>query len=154
MASAMVTGIQSQKIGATVKHFACNNKETNRKNSDSRVSERAIREIYLKAFEIIVKKADPWAIMSSYNLINGHRASENKDLLTGILRDEWGFNGLVTTDWWTKGEHYKETLAGNDIKMGTGYPERLMEALEKGLLTRKDLEICVERVLKVLMRAE
>ncbi|MFQ9394241.1 MAG: glycoside hydrolase family 3 N-terminal domain-containing protein [Lachnospiraceae bacterium] len=60
--------------------------------------------------------------MSSYNLINGHRASENKDLLTGILRDEWGFNGLVTTDWWTKGEHYKETLAGNDIKMGTGYP--------------------------------
>ena len=154
MASAMVLGIQSQKIGATVKHFACNNKETNRKNSDSRVSERAIREIYLKAFEIIVKKADPWAIMSSYNLINGHRASENKDLLTGILRDEWGFNGLVTTDWWTKGEHYKETLAGNDIKMGTGYPERLMEALEKGLLTRKDLEICVERVLKVLMRAE
>ena len=154
MASAMVLGIQSQKIGATVKHFACNNKETNRKNSDSRVSERAIREIYLKAFEIIVKKADPWAIMSSYNLINGHRASENKDLLTGILRDEWGFNGLVTTDWWTKGEHYKETLAGNDIKMGTGYPERLMEALEKGLLTRKDLEICVERVLKVFMRAE
>ena len=154
MASAMVLGIQSQKIGATVKHFACNNKETNRKNSDSRVSERAIREIYLKAFEIIVKKADPWAIMSSYNLINGHRASENKDLLTGILRDEWGFNGLVTTDWWTKGEHYKETLAGNDIKMGTGYPERLMEALEKGLITRKDLEVCVERVLKVLMRAE
>ena len=154
MASAMVTGIQSQKIGATVKHFACNNKETNRKNSDSRVSERAIREIYLKAFEIIVKKADPWAIMSSYNLINGHRASENKDLLTGILRDEWGFQGLVTTDWWTKGEHYKETLAGNDIKMGTGYPERLMEALEKGLITRKDLEVCVERVLKVLMRAE
>ena len=154
MASAMVLDIQSQKIGATVKHFACNNKETNRKNSDSRVSERAIREIYLKAFEIIVKKADPWAIMSSYNLINGHRASENKDLLTGILRDEWGFNGLVTTDWWTKGEHYKETLAGNDIKMGTGYPERLMEALEKGLITRKDLEVCVERVLKVLMRAE
>ena len=154
MASAMVLGIQSQKIGATVKHFACNNKETNRKNSDSRVSERAIREIYLKAFEIIVKKADPWAIMSSYNLINGHRASENKDLLTGILRDEWGFNGLVTTDWWTKGEHYKETLAGNDIKMGTGYPERLMEAQEKGLITRKDLEVCVERVLKVLMRAE
>ena len=154
MASAMVLGIQSQKIGATVKHFACNNKETNRKNSDSRVSERAIREIYLKAFEIIVKKADPWALMSSYNLINGHRSSENQDLLTGILRDEWGFNGLVTTDWWTKGEHYKETLAGNDIKMGTGYPERLMEALEKGLITRKDLEVCVERVLKVLMRAE
>ena len=103
---------------------------------------------------MVVKEASPWTVMSSYNKINGEYASESRDLLTTILRDEWGFNGLVTTDWWTKGEHYKETLAGNDIKMGTGYPERLMEALEKGLITRKDLEVCVERVLKVLMRAE
>ena len=147
-------GVQSQGIGATVKHFACNNKENNRKNSDSRVSERAIREIYLKAFEIIVKEADPWAIMSSYNLINGHRASENKELLTDILRGEWGFKGVVTTDWWTKGEHYKETLAGNDIKMGTGYTERLMEAEEKGLITRKDLEICARRVLEALLKID
>ena len=154
MAGALVKGVQSQGIGATVKHFACNNKETNRKNSDSRVSERAIREIYLKAFEIIVKEADPWAIMSSYNLINGHRASENKELLTDILRGEWGFKGVVTTDWWTKGEHYKETLAGNDIKMGTGYTERLMEAEEKGLITRKDLEICARRVLEALMKID
>lgn len=154
MAGALVKGVQSQGIGATVKHFACNNKETNRKNSDSRVSERAIREIYLKAFEIIVKEADPWAIMSSYNLINGHRASENKELLTDILRGEWGFKGVVTTDWWTKGEHYKETLAGNDIKMGTGYTERLMEAEEKGLITRKDLEICARRVLEALLKID
>jgi beta-glucosidase len=97
LAAAMVKGIQSQHIGATVKHFALNNKETNRKNSDSRVSERAAREIYLKAFEIIVKEAKPWSIMSSYNIINGHRASENKELLDDILRGEWGWEGMVTT---------------------------------------------------------
>ena len=84
--AAMVRGMQSEHIGASVKHFCCNNKETNRKDSDSRVSERALREIYLKAFEIIVKEADPYTIMSSYNLINGVQASENKDLLPGILR--------------------------------------------------------------------
>ena len=86
MASAMVKGIQSNHVGATVKHFALNNKETNRKNSDSRASERAIREIYLKAFEIIVKEANPWAIMSSYNIVNGRRTSENHELLTDVLR--------------------------------------------------------------------
>ncbi|MGN0986511.1 MAG: glycoside hydrolase family 3 C-terminal domain-containing protein [Otoolea sp.] len=154
MAAAMVNGIQSQKIGATVKHFACNNKETNRKDSDSRVSERALREIYLKAFEIIVKKSQPWVLMSSYNMINGCRASENKDLLEDILREEWGFQGVVTTDWWTKGEHYKELKAGNDIKMGTGYPERVMMALEKGLITRTDLERCAARVLEMILKAD
>ena len=87
----MVRGIQSRHIAATVKHFAANNKETNRKHSDSRVSERALREIYLKAFQIIVEEADPWAIMSSYNIINGHRASECKELLEDILRGEWAF---------------------------------------------------------------
>ena len=96
LASAMVRGIQANHIGATVKHFALNNKETNRKNSDSRVSERAAREIYLKAFEIIVREAKPWSIMTSYNIINGHRASENADLLEGILRGEWGFDGCIT----------------------------------------------------------
>jgi beta-glucosidase len=120
LASAMVRGIQSQHIAATVKHFALNNKETNRKNSDSRVSERAAREIYLKPFEITVKEADPWSIMTAYNLINGHRASESTELLDGILRGEWGWQGMVTTDWWTYAEHYKEAKAGNDIKMGCG----------------------------------
>lgn len=154
LAAAMVRGIQSNRIGATVKHFALNNKETNRKNSDSRASERAIREIYLKAFEIIVKEAKPWSIMSSYNLINGQRASENRELLEGILRDEWGFDGMVTTDWWTAGEHYKETKAGNDVKMGCGYPDRLMEALEKGVLTRVEMNICAKRILELILKVD
>ena len=154
LASAMVRGIQANHIGATVKHFALNNKETNRKNSDSRVSERAAREIYLKAFEIIVREAKPWSIMTSYNIINGHRASENADLLEGILRGEWGFDGCITTDWWTCGEHYKEVKAGNDIKMGCGYPERLLDALEKGCLTRKEMDACALRVLKLILKID
>lgn len=154
IASAMVDGIQSQNIGATVKHFACNNKETNRKNSDSRISERALREIYLKGFEICVKKSQPWVLMTSYNLINGQRASENKELLDGILRGEWGYQGVITTDWWTKGEHYKEVKAGNDIKMGTGYPERILEALEKGLVTREEIAACARRVLEMILKVD
>jgi beta-glucosidase len=154
LASAMVKGIQSQHIAATVKHFALNNKEINRKNSDSRVSERAAREIYLKAFEMIVKEADPWCIMSSYNIINGHRASENRELLEDILRDEWGFKGMVTTDWWTYGEHYKETKAGNDAKMGTGFPKRLLEAQNKGAISREEMEICAKRILQLILKID
>ena len=154
MAAAMVTGIQSSHVAATAKHFALNNKETNRRNSDSRASERAIREIYLKAFEIIVKEAKPWSIMSSYNIINGHRASENRELLEDILRGEWGFDGMVTTDWWTLGEHYKETKAGNDMKMGCGFPDRLLAAMEKGALTREEMEICAGRVLGLILRID
>ena len=154
LAGAMVRGIQSNNVGATLKHFALNNKETNRKNSDSRVSERAAREIYLKAFEMIIKAENPWAVMSSYNIINGYRASENKDLLTGILRDEWGYTGMVTTDWWTCGEHYKETKAGNDLKMGNGYPKRVKEAYEKGAISRDEIEICVKRILNFILKLD
>ena len=154
MAGAIVTGIQSNHVAATVKHFALNNKETNRRESDSRASERAIREIYLKGFEIIVKEAKPWSIMSSYNIINGHRASENRELLEDILRGEWGFDGMVTTDWWTCGEHYKEVKAGNDIKMGLGFPERLLEAMEKGALTRDEMEICARRILGLILKID
>ena len=153
-AAGMIIGIQSQHIAATPKHFALNNKETNRRNCDSRASERAIREIYLKQFEILVKEAHPWSIMSSYNIINGHRASENRDLLTGILRDEWGFDGMVTTDWWTFGEHYKETAAGNDMKMATGFPDRLLEAVEKGALTREDMEKAAGNILRLILRID
>ncbi len=154
MAGAMVKGIQSNHVAATVKHFALNNKETNRRESDSRASERAIREIYLKGFEIIVKEAKPWSIMSSYNIINGYRASENREMLEDILRGEWGFEGMVTTDWWTLGEHYKEVKAGNDMKMGLGFPERLLEAMEKGALTREEMEICAKRILGLILKID
>ena len=154
LAGAMVRGIQSNNVGATLKHFALNNKETNRKNSDSRVSERAAREIYLKAFEMIVKNDNPWAIMSSYNMINGYRASESEDLLTGILRDEWGYEGMVTTDWWTCGEHYKETKAGNDLKMGNGYPDRVKKAYDKGAISRSEMETSVKRILGLILKLD
>ncbi len=154
LGASLIKGVQSLNIGATVKHFCCNNKETNRRDSDSRVSERALREIYLKAFEIIIKESNPWALMSSYNRINGCRASEHRDLLTGILREEWGYEGVVTSDWFTFGEHYKELLAGNDVKMGCGYPERLQKALEMGLISRKYLEQSAKRVLQLILKAD
>ena len=154
MAGSMVRGIQSQKVSACLKHFALNNKETNRKDSDSRVSERAAREIYLKAFEIIVKTADPWYIMSSYNLINGDRASECRELLEDILRGEWGYDGVVSSDWHTHSEHYREIKAGNDIRMPGGFPERLLLALENGAITRAELEISAKRVLGLLLKLD
>lgn len=154
LAAQLVKGIQSNNVAASVKHFAANNKETNRKHSDSRVSERALREIYLKAFEIIVKEADPWTIMSAYNAVNGQRASESKDLLTNILRKEWGFKGMVTSDWWNRAEQYKEILAGNDVKMANGYPERVKKAMEMGALTRADLEACARRVLEMILKLD
>ena len=154
MASAMIQGIQSEGIACSFKHFACNNKETNRRNSDSRVSERALREIYLKGFEICVKTASPWTIMSAYNLINGVRSSENQELLTGILRDEWGFDGVVTTDWYTFGEQYREIAAGNDIKMGCGMPEHTLQKLSEGELSIEDVRRSVERLLKLIIKLD
>ena len=153
-AAALIRGVQANGVAATPKHFALNNKETNRRGCDSRASERAIREIYLKQFEILVREAHPWSVMSSYNIVNGFRASECRDLLTGILREEWGFDGMVTTDWWTLGEHYKEVSAGNDMKMGTGFPERLIEAVEKGVLTRKDMETAACNILRLILRVD
>lgn len=151
-AAAATRGIQSQKVAVSIKHFACNNKEANRFGSDSRISERALREIYLKGFEICVKEAKPWTLMSSYNLINGQHTSESYELLTGILRDEWGFDGMVTTDWGVKNDPVKEVKAGNDMKMHVGYPEDLKAAYDKGELTRADLELCVKRILQMTMR--
>ena len=153
-AAAMVRGVQSNHIATSVKHFALNNKETNRKDSDSRASERAIREIYLKAFEMVVKESQPWTIMSSYNIINGCRSSENRELLTDILRGEWGFKGMVTTDWWTYGEHYKEVNAGNDLKMAIGFPDRLLAAMEKGALKRETMEVSGKRILELILKME
>lgn len=150
--AADVRGIQSQKIAASVKHFACNNRESNRFECDSRVSERALREIYLRGFEICVREADPWTIMSSYNLINGSHTSVSYELLTELLRNEWGFRGAVTTDWGVHSSHSDEVLAGNDIKMGGGEPEELKAAFESGKITRADLEASVKRILELTLK--
>lgn len=154
MAAAMVHGIQSQNIIAVPKHFACNNKETNRFWSDSIVSERALREIYLKGFEICVKEAHPKMIMTSYNIINGVAASENAELIQGILRDEWGFDGMLTSDWENGKPHVQEVIAGNDIKMDKGEPDKLMDALKDGSLKREELAVCVKRILEMILWAE
>ena len=154
MAAALIRGIQSCKVSACAKHFACNNKETNRFESDSCLSQRALREIYLKAFEIAVKEADPWMIMTSYNIINGTRASENKELIAGILRGEWGFEGMLTTDWWNHASQPAEIRAGNDVKMGCGYPEKVLAALRRGDLTEEEIDTCARRVLRMILRLD
>lgn len=151
-AAAATRGVQSQKVAVSIKHFACNNKEANRMGCDSRISERALREIYLKGFEIAVKESDPWTIMSSYNLINGQHTSESWELLTGILRNEWGFKGMVVTDWGVKNDPVKEVKAGNDMKMHCGYPEDLKVGFDDGRITRADLELCVKRILEMFLK--
>ncbi len=153
MAAAKVTGIQSVGIAATVKHFVCNNKETNRTESDSIVSERALREIYLKGFEIAVKESQPKLLMTSYNILNGVRASENAELLTGILRNEWGFKGLVTTDWWNHASAPCEKLAGNDIRMPSSLRDN-RSVLDDGIfegVDRNHLAICVKSLLELIL---
>ena len=158
MAAAMVRGAQSRCVAATIKHFACNNKETNRKESDSRVSERALREIYLRGFEIAVKESDPWALMTSYNRINGVRGSQQYDLITGILRGEWGFDGVVMTDWSVHGDRIPEIRAGNDVKMphAVCLPEKrtcnLAEDIRSGLLARSYVQASAKRVLKLMLK--
>ena len=154
LSAALVQGAQSIGIGCALKHFACNNKEENRKDSDSRVSVRALRELYLKAFEICVKIGKPLAVMTSYNLINERRASENRELLTGVLRDEWGFSGLVISDWWNHGIHEKEIAAGNDVKMPIGNPEAVLSSVWSGALTEEAVTRSARRVLEFILKLE
>ncbi len=171
IAAAVTEGVQSHKgCAVTVKHYACNNQETNRYFSNSRVSERALREIYLKGFEICIKKAQPWFVMTSYNLINGEHACNRKDLQTSILRDEWGFGGVVMTDWlvtggmgerggkWACASAAGDVKAGNDITM-PGIPSDkvdILAALESEKhpygLSRAELQLSACRILGMIRR--
>lgn len=154
MAAAIVKGAQSQRIAATPKHFCCNNKEGNRHYSDSRVSERALREIYLKGFEICVKTADPWCIMTSYNYLNGTRPCESGELLEGILRQEWGYKGMVMTDWTNYADQCVELTAGNDVHMPKSSCDEayVLECLRSGKLKKADLQACARRVLEMILK--
>ena len=151
MAAAMVRGVQSRGVAATPKHFALNNKEGNRRGSDSIVSERALREIYLKGFEICVKESSPLIMMTSYNLVNGWHTSENAGLIKGILRGEWGYKGALTTDWTTKCTHYREIIAGNDIKMPCGEQASVLMLLDYCNINRNQIASCAKRVLELIL---
>ena len=154
IAAAYVRGVQSQGVGTSVKHFAGNSQETNRMGVDEVMSQRALREIYLKGFEIAVRESAPWTVMSSYNRLNGPFTQENGELLTTILRDEWGFNGIVMTDWTGLRNTAAQIQAGNDL-MEPGNESQIKDIIDKvksGVLKESDLDICVKRILQYLVK--
>ena len=154
MAAAYVKGIQSNNVGVSIKHYAVNNQETNRNEDNARVSERALREIYLKNFEIAVKKADPWTVMSSYNQLNGEYTQQKKDLLTTILRDEWGFKGIVMTDWGNKAGTVKSAWSGNDLMEPGNQNEidRIVAGVQDGSLAIEDVDRNVRNMLNYIVK--
>jgi beta-glucosidase len=154
--AAMVNGIESNGVGTSVKHFVANNQETNRNYNDTRVSERAIREIYLKGFEIIVEDAQPWTIMSSYNKVNGTYTSESKYLLTDILREDWGFEGLVMSDWFGGNDPVSMVNAGNDLlEPGTKKQWKALTAgYEDGTLDMDAVDTSVRRILTLVFKSK
>ena len=154
-ASAYITGVQKNDVGTSIKHFAANNQETNRMNNDAHISQRALREIYLKGFEIAIKESKPWTVMTSYNYINGIYTSESKDLVETILRDEWGYEGTVMTDWFGGKDGAKQMWAGNDM-LQPGKAEQfdsIVAGVKSGKLAEADLDRNVQRILNLVEKS-
>ena len=154
-ASAYITGVQKNDVGTSIKHFAANNQETNRMNTDAHISQRALREIYLKGFEIAIKESKPWTVMTSYNYINGVYTSESKDLVQTILRDEWGYEGTVMTDWFGGKDGAKQMWAGNDM-LQPGKKEQfdsIVAGVKSGKLDEADLDRNVKRILNLVEKS-
>ena len=172
MAGAMTNGVQNVPgCGTTIKHFACNNQEDNRMFTNAHISERALREIYLKGFEIAVKTAQPYAIMTSYNLINGTHAANHYDMLQNVARDEWGFEGFIMTDWYTSQDttalgmvsesgkySYSDGVqcikAGNDLQMPgcRKNVEDIVDGVKNGRITKADLQRCAKHILGIALK--
>ncbi|WP_132311908.1 glycoside hydrolase family 3 C-terminal domain-containing protein [Paenibacillus sp. BK033] len=156
MAAHHILGVQSQGVGTSLKHFAANNQEHRRMTSDSIVDERTLREIYLASFEGAVKKAQPWTVMCAYNKVNGEFASENKELLTDILKEEWGHEGFAVSDWGAVNERAKGLAAGLELEMPASHGEgqqQIIEAVRNGELAEAKLDEAVERLLNIVFRA-
>ena len=152
--TAMVNGIQSQGVGVSAKHFAANNQESNRLHNNSVVSQRVLRELYLKGFEIMVRRSQPWTIMSSYNYLNGTWTQESYDLLTTILRDEWGFRGMVMTDWTNTRHTDRQVAAGNDL-LTPGNAEQIkaiIDGANNGSIRMEDIDRNVRRILEYVVK--
>ncbi len=157
VAAGLINGVQSKGIGTSLKHFATNNQEMRRMSVDSVVDERALREIYLTAFEIAVKKAHPWTVMNAYNKLNGTYCSDSEKLQQTILRDEWGFDGVVVTDWGAANDRVQGIIAGNDLEMPTsgGYNDKkIADAVRKGQLSIDMLDRRVDALLDLIFKSE
>lgn len=156
MGTNWIQGVQSKGVGTSLKHYAANNQEQDRMMGDSMVDERALREIYLSAFEMAVKQSQPDTVMCSYNKVNGTFSSDSKMLLTDILRNEWGFKGLVVTDWGAMNDRIKAFQAGCDLEMpssGGMFDENVKQAVEEGRLSESDIDACVERIIRLAWKA-
>ena len=152
--AAYVRGVQSNGVGVSIKHFAANSQEVNRQQNDSRINVRALRELYLKGFEIAVRESDPWTVMSSYNKLNGTFTQQSHELLTTVLRDEWGFNGIVMTDWGNKEGTVAAVNAGNDL-MEPGMDneiQRIIAGVKDGSISQEQLDLNVRRMLEYIVR--